>query len=421
MERPATTLKSLIFDLYLQPNLLVIGFYLVIVTATFTAQQLLLAAYLDELGHILISGIILNAYYILWLVLGPICGTLSDLHGRKFLLIAGNWISCIGFFGLIISPEPLFLILMNATIGVGSALRVGSIIALWVQHSPQDRVGESLAFNNILLSIGGIGGGALGFIMWLTIKELSFIVFGISLFLTAIPIIFVTDSGDYTPISFDSVIGVLKEKPQQKFFVTRPIIQISIHWVAFSTIISFSTYIFPILEEVQRQGLWEQIPNEIPLPLLLIILIASITSVFGGLIIWGRISDAWSRKFVLIVGFLGSGFLLLLLGFLVSPISNLVHIIEGLINGEIFSYLILGILLLSIFTAISLIPTPMAWITDKVGQEDLAKAMSLRNLSIGIGTIIGLFLGGFILGSFGIGGLLLVILMLLIISAIILL
>lgn len=419
MVRPITTLKSLIFDLYLEPSLLVIGFYIIIVTATFTAQQLLLAAYLDELGHIMISGIILNAYYILWLVLGPICGTLSDLHGRKFLMIAANWISCVGFFGLIINPEPIFLILMNATIGIGSALRVGSVVALWVQHSPQDRVGESLAFNNILLSIGGIGGAGLGFIMWLTIKQLSFLIFGISLFLTAIPIIFVTDSGDYTPFSFDSVIGVLKEKSQQRFFVTRPIIQISIHWVAFSTIISFSTYIFPILEEIQ--GLWEQIPTEIPLPLLLIILLASVTSIFGGLIIWGRISDAWSRKPVLIIGFAGCGSLLILLGISLSPISNLVQLIEGLINGEFFSYVIIGILLLSIFTAISLIPTPMAWISDMVGQEDLAKAMSLRQVSIGIGTVIGLFLGGFILGSYGISGLLLVILIFLIISAIILL
>ena len=57
MERSTTPLKSLIFDLYLHPSLLVVGLYQIILTAVFTGQQLLLAAYLDELGFILISGI----------------------------------------------------------------------------------------------------------------------------------------------------------------------------------------------------------------------------------------------------------------------------------------------------------------------------------------------------------------------------
>ena len=62
----------------------------------------------------------------------------------------------------------------------------------------------------------------------------------------------------------------------------------------------------------------------------------------------------------------------------------------------------------------------MAWISDLVGQEDLAKAMSLRQALIGIGTVIGALIGGYIIGSFGISGLFLVILFFLMISTIIL-
>ncbi|MFX0211172.1 MAG: hypothetical protein ACFFDT_34650 [Candidatus Hodarchaeota archaeon] len=93
--------KTLIFDLYLNPSLVVMGFYSTVVTVAFTCQQLFLAAFLDELGYLermgLVSGIIIAIYFIFWFILGPIFGTLSDLHGRKFLLIIANFVAFIGF------------------------------------------------------------------------------------------------------------------------------------------------------------------------------------------------------------------------------------------------------------------------------------------------------------------------------------
>ncbi|MFX0184836.1 MAG: MFS transporter, partial [Candidatus Hodarchaeota archaeon] len=166
MKNSETPVIPLIFDLYLKPSLLVIGIYQIVVTGTFTAQQLLIAAYLDQLGLILISGIILAVFFLLWFILGPICGSLSDKYGRKFFMISGNLISFIGFVGLIITPEPLFLFSMNALLGFGSALRIGSVLALWVQHSPENRVGESLAYINILMGIGGVGGAIIGLLLW---------------------------------------------------------------------------------------------------------------------------------------------------------------------------------------------------------------------------------------------------------------
>ncbi|MFX1505241.1 MAG: hypothetical protein ACFFDC_03910, partial [Promethearchaeota archaeon] len=138
MERSLISPRALIFDLYLRPSLLVIGLYQTIVTVAFTSQQLLLAAYLDEKGYIVISGIIIAVYFIFWFILGPFFSTLSDLHGRKALMIAANIVSFVGFFGLVLAPEFFFIetiFVLNALLGIGAAIRVGSVIALWVQHS----------------------------------------------------------------------------------------------------------------------------------------------------------------------------------------------------------------------------------------------------------------------------------------------
>lgn len=422
MKNSETSVIPLVFDLYLKPSLLLIGIYQIVVTGTFTAQQLLIAAYLDQLGLILISGIILAVFFFLWFILGPICGTLSDKYGRKFFMISGSWISFIGFIGLVIAPEPLFLFCMNALLGFGSALRIGSVLALWVQHSPENRVGESLAYINILIGIGGVGGAIIGFLLWTTIKQLSFLLFGILLFVSAIPIFFLADSGDYVPFSLaaflESLRSIIREKSQQNiFFFTKPMIQLSIHWFAFSTIISFGTFIIPIFERII-----EQLPpeTEIPFYLLFIIIMGFLLSCTGGLLIWGKISDKWARKPVLIIGFIGTGILVLFVSLLIQ-FDLLYLVINGLITNDPFSFVTIMILFVLIFTTVSLIPAPLAWIVDLIGKDNVGKAMSLRQALIALGTVIGTLIGGVIIGLFGVNGLLVVIFIFLVISAVILL
>jgi len=419
MESSTISPKSLIFDLYLQPSLLIVALYSTIVTIAFTAQQLLLAAYLDELGFILISGVIISVYFLFWFIFGPIFGTLSDLHGRKFLLILANCVSFVGFLGLVLVPDPLFLFVMNALLGFGAAIRVGSVIALWVQHSPQDRIGESLGYNSILLTVGGVGGALIGVFMWTTIQAQSFVILGILLLVSAIPIIFISDSGNYIPFSFETLLNVVHEKSNQKIFFSIPILQVSIHWLAFSTIVSFSTFIIPIIERLS-----EEIPTgsglQIPFYLSLFILVALIVSCVGGLLFWGRISDLWARKPVLIIGYAGT--LLLILSAMIFFLFDWFPIlIDGLNSYDLLSIIIIGLFFpIIFFTAVSLVTTPTAWISDIVGQEDLAKAMSLRQVLIGMGTVMGTLVGGFVIGTLGISGLLLIILILLVVSAVIL-
>jgi MFS family permease len=305
---------------------------------------------------------------------------------------------------------------MNSLLGIGAAIRVGSTIALWVQNTPQDRIGESLGYNNILGTIGGFTGAVLGFFMWSTIKEQAFIIFGILLLVSAIPIVFVNDTGNYIPFSLE-FLRIQRDKSNLKFFFSHQYIQVCLNWLAFSTIVSFSTFIIPILER-----LTEETGSEVslPFPILFIISAALVIACVGGLIIWGRISDVWARRPVLIFGYIGMTFLVLS-AIVIFMFDWLPMLLDGLSTYNPLSIIIISLVIMSIFTAVSVITTPMALISDKVGQKDLAKAMSLRQVLIGLGTVIGVFVGGFVIGLYGIPGLLFIILILLVVSAVILL
>ena len=425
MRLSPSKIKPFFLDLYLKPTLLVIAIYQIIVSGTFTAQQILLAAYLDELGYLeelgLFSGLILAVFFVFWFLLGPVCGSLSDSHGRKFLMITANIVSGFAFFGLILSPHPLILFIMNAVLGIGSALRIGSVIALWVQHSPQNRIGESMAYVNIVLGAGGIGATILSFILWTEFREISFAFFGVLLILTAILIVPISDQGDYIPFSLSGTLGIWKDKFRGKFsdnfFLTKPIIQLSVHWLAFSAIISFGTFLIPVIDRISADL---PLDIEIPLSIIIFIGIGTLIAILGGLIFWGRISDIWARRPVLIIGFSSTGVLLLIMWF-IFQYEQLPVLLEGLVNEDITIIILIGFLMLLLWMATSLIPAPMAWIVDLMGKENVGKAMSLRQALIAIGTIVGTSIGGLIIGLFGISGLMLVIFVFLLVSAVILL
>ncbi len=424
MNSVQTTFKELLFGLYLKPTILVISFYQIIVTSTFTAQQILLAAYLSELGYLtaysVLSGIIIAVYFLFSFLFGPIFGALSDIHGRKKLMIGSNWVSGFSLIGLALFPHPIMMLILNCFLGFGASFRTGSTIALWVQHSPQERVGESIGYSNIILGIGGgVGLVFIGLFNIANLIQLSFIIFGLMLILSAIPIFFLSDKGNYHPFSLTSLNSYLqtafKGKISDNFFFTKPIVQVSLHWIAFSVIISFGTFLIPIVDLVIKE-----LPTglNISFSVLFMILVGLIVSIVGGLLVWGRLSDHWRIKPVLIIGFAGTS-LLVLMAFTLFEFDLLTPMLTGLTTNDPLSILTILLFLMCLFAAIGIIPTPMTWITALVGENDLAKAMSLRMALIAVGTIIGTTIGPFILVNFGIGGLILVILLFLIISAII--
>ena len=415
-----SSVKEVIFDLYLKPALILIGIYQIIVTGTFTAQQLLLAAYLDELGLLAVSGLIIAVYFVFWFVLGPIFATLSDIYGRKFLLISSNWAAGLAFLGLSLFNEPIWLFCMNGLIGIGTAIRIGSVIAFWLQYSPNNRKGESLAYINILVGLGGLFGTIIGIILWILVKEGIFIVFGILLLISSFLILPLKDSGIYTSFEWRSFLKTLQQLVSREtpfsFFLSKQMIQISLHWFGISAIVSFGTYLIPIIYQFL-----DELPSRFHLPIQILIImgICLIVSFGLGLLIWGRISDNWMRKPVLIIGYLGT-FTILSILYIILQFDLIPILINELMAFNPFSIGILLIFLVSIIAAVSLIPVPIAWIADLVG-DDLAKAMSIRQAVIGIATIFGTIIGGYVLATHGNTGLAFVMFLFLLLSAIILL
>ncbi|WP_455140601.1 MFS transporter [Candidatus Hodarchaeum mangrovi] len=415
-----SSLKEVLFDLYLKPALILIGIYQIIVTAIFTAQQLLLAAYLDELNLLTISGFIIGVYFLFWFLLGPIFATLSDIYGRKFLLISSNWISGLAFLVLSIITEPIILFFMNGLIGIGTAIRIGSIIAFWIQYSPKNRKGESIAYINILIGVGGVFGTIFGFTLWILVKELVFIIFGILLLISSFLIFPLKDLGNYATFNWPSFLKTFQQlvsrETQLSFFLSKQMIQISLHWFGLSAIVSFGTYLIPIIKLFL-----DELPSRflLPLPIIIIIGILSIISIGLGLVIWGRISDNWKRKPVLIIGYLGI-FTIVSIFFIVLQFDLTTILINDIISLNPSGIGIILIFLASILAAVSLIPVPIAWITDLAG-DDLAKAISLRQAVIGMATIVGTIIGGYVLAIYGNTGLMVVIFLFLLLSAIILL
>jgi len=414
-----SSLKEVVFGLYLNPPLILMGIYQIIITGTFTAQQLLLAAYLDKLGLLAISGFIIGVYFLFWFLLGPIFAALSDIYGRKFFLIISNWIAGLAFLGLSIITQPILLFLLNGLIGIGTAIRIGSIIAFWIQYSPKNRKGESLAYINILIAVGGLFGTILSFVMWISVKEFVFIIFGILLLISSFLVLPLKDLGVYSTfnwLSFQKTFQQLvsRETPLS-FFLSKQMIQISLHWFGFSAIISFGTYLIPIIDLFL-----DKLPSRFlqPLPIIMIVILF-IISVGLGLLIWGRISDNWTRKPVLIIGYLGT-FSIMSLFFIILQFDLSAILIDEIMSLNPFVIGILLIFLVSIVAAVSLIPVPIAWIADLAG-DDLAKAMSVRQAVIGIATIAGTIIGGYILATYGNTGLLFVIFLFFLLSAIILL
>ena len=96
------SLKTFFFDLYLKPSLLLIATYQIVVSGTFTAQQLLLAAYLDELGYLesqsLFSGLILSIFFVFWFLLFSFTELLA-LNSLELLLTTGM-LFCILFINM---------------------------------------------------------------------------------------------------------------------------------------------------------------------------------------------------------------------------------------------------------------------------------------------------------------------------------
>jgi DHA1 family multidrug resistance protein-like MFS transporter len=406
-------------DIYLNLSLWIIVIWQLTATINFTAVQLLLPLYLGDFLEIemTIVGIIVSIFFLFWFVTSPIAGIMSDTFGRRIFLYLASIISACGQLGLTLFSDPISLLLTNAIVGFGSALGAGSAVALWVVNVPENRVAESMGYYNIILGIGGVLGAIGGAIMYENFIGNTFLIFAILRIITVLPIFYISEKQTYQTFTVKNILYTMKNRVYTKFYLSRDVLQVSIHWIAFSAVVGISGYTFSIVNRITGVD----VP---PTTTEMGVLIIGIPFVLL-LPIWGWFADRCGNRPILAVGLSGTIIAAIYVFFLIRFGIAKSFILDALNMSRIdfiYPYLpVLIPLLFTILTAAAIIPSSMSWIVDRINEEDLAKVLSIRRALIGIGTVIGSFLAGITIGLFDVSTLFIVIAVLVIISAIILL
>lgn len=104
---------------------------------------------------------------------------------------------------------------------------------------------------------------------------------------------------------------------------------------------------------------------------------------------WGRLSDRYGRKPVLLIGLGGNVISYVLLGLVLNGMLKSAPLL-------LFSRALAGFFSANIGAA-------MAYISDVTSKEDRAKGMGLIGAAFGLGFVFGPFLGGFLAKRFGFG------------------
>jgi DHA1 family multidrug resistance protein-like MFS transporter len=97
--------------------------------------------------------------------------------------------------------------------------------------------------------------------------------------------------------------------------------------------------------------------------------------------IWGRLSDRYGRKRLLIVGALGNGLAHLIFGFATGlPLMFVSRILAGIFSSATF-------------------PTALAYISDSTDEQGRGGGMGIIGASMGVGMVLGPGIGGWLGGS----------------------
>jgi MFS family permease len=131
--------------------------------AYFTADGVLLPAlprYVEgPLGADNVAvGFVVGAFSVSAFLLRPWAGRLSDLHGRRIVMIAGASLFALSVAGYLVATSIQVLIAMRLLTGVGEALFFVAALSANVDLAPEDRRGEAISFATLALYIG-IGAG----------------------------------------------------------------------------------------------------------------------------------------------------------------------------------------------------------------------------------------------------------------------
>jgi predicted MFS family arabinose efflux permease len=112
----------------------------------------------DEAG----AGLAFGAFAISALILRPFAGRLSDMRGRRPLLLAGAGLCVVGMVLTAFVGSLAYVVAARLLLGVGEAAFFVASIAALVDIAPPDRIGEAMSYNSLGLYLGLALGPPLG-------------------------------------------------------------------------------------------------------------------------------------------------------------------------------------------------------------------------------------------------------------------
>lgn len=108
------------------------------------------------------AGLAVGAFSITALVLRPIAGRLSDLHGRRPLLVGGAVLCAAATAGLAFVDDLGPVVALRLVVGIGEAAFFVAGFAALADLAPPSRTGEALSYNSLALFLGMAVGPILG-------------------------------------------------------------------------------------------------------------------------------------------------------------------------------------------------------------------------------------------------------------------
>lgn len=113
-------------------------------------------------GDDAVAGLAFGVFALSALVLRPIVGRLTDLHGRRPFLVGGALIAAVSLGSLALTEDIVVIVALRLLAGVAEAAFFVAGFAALVDIAPPTRLGEALSYNSLGLYLGIALGPPLG-------------------------------------------------------------------------------------------------------------------------------------------------------------------------------------------------------------------------------------------------------------------
>ncbi len=108
------------------------------------------------------AGLAVSVFSITALILRPIAGRLSDLHGRRPLMVGGALLCAGATAGLAFVDELGPVVVLRLVVGIAEAVFFVAGFAVLADLAPPNRAGDALSYNSLALYLGlAFGPGSL--------------------------------------------------------------------------------------------------------------------------------------------------------------------------------------------------------------------------------------------------------------------